>query len=194
MTTTTTKREARPGLLGALVHALRPRRRETLSAAVTINRPRPEVFLALQHLDQLSSFMGGAVIVRSSGPRRLTWTLELPTSAQAEWELELVEERPSEKLAWRATERSALPIDVHVALVQAPGRDATELHARLVLGRARLLPTGAAKLFEKDKLKDDLRRLKQILETGEVLHSDASIHRGRHPAMPPGEVHHGALR
>ena len=30
----------------------------------------------------------------------------------------------------------------------------------------------------------DLRRLKQVLETGEVLHSDASVHRGMHPARP----------
>jgi hypothetical protein len=35
---------------------------------------------------------------------------------------------------------------------------------------------------------DDLRRLKQVLETGEVLHSDSSIHRGMHPAQPPEEM------
>jgi hypothetical protein len=29
-----------------------------------------------------------------------------------------------------------------------------------------------------------LRRLKQVLETGEVLHSDASIQHGMHPARP----------
>jgi hypothetical protein len=31
----------------------------------------------------------------------------------------------------------------------------------------------------------DLRRLKQILETGEPTASDASIHKGLHPARPP---------
>jgi hypothetical protein len=30
----------------------------------------------------------------------------------------------------------------------------------------------------------DLRRFKQVLEVGEVVHSDASIHRGMHPAQP----------
>ena len=30
----------------------------------------------------------------------------------------------------------------------------------------------------------DLRRLKQILETGEIVLSDASIHEGPHPAQP----------
>jgi hypothetical protein len=40
----------------------------------------------------------------------------------------------------------------------------------------------------------DLRRLKQVLETGEVVHSDASIHRGLHPARPPEEVPSQAAR
>jgi hypothetical protein len=33
----------------------------------------------------------------------------------------------------------------------------------------------------------DLRRFKQVLEVGEVVHSDASIHRGLHPARPSDE-------
>jgi hypothetical protein len=48
-----------------------------------------------------------------------------------------------------------------------------------------------AKLFgeePKQQIKSDLRRLKQVLETGEVLHSDASVHRGSHPARPSGET------
>jgi hypothetical protein len=34
----------------------------------------------------------------------------------------------------------------------------------------------------------DLRRFKQIMETGEVVHSDASIHTTPHPARPPEAV------
>ena len=35
--------------------------------------------------------------------------------------------------------------------------------------------------------KADLRRLKQLLENGEIVHSDASIHRLMHAAQPPTE-------
>jgi hypothetical protein len=35
-----------------------------------------------------------------------------------------------------------------------------------------------------ERVRDDLRRLKQVAELGEVVHSDASIHRGPHPARP----------
>jgi hypothetical protein len=34
-------------------------------------------------------------------------------------------------------------------------------------------------------VKSDLRRFKQVMETGEVVHSDSSIHSGPHPARPP---------
>ena len=34
------------------------------------------------------------------------------------------------------------------------------------------------------KIENDLHRFKQLMETGEVLNSDASIHTGMHPAQP----------
>jgi hypothetical protein len=40
--------------------------------------------------------------------------------------------------------------------------------------------------------KGDLRRLKQMLELGEIVKSDASIHKGPHPAQPSGNT--GGLR
>ena len=48
-------------------------------------------------------------------------------------------------------------------------------------------PVGVATAFggvPAQKLENDLRRLKQILETGEVVHSTASVHQGPHPARP----------
>ncbi|MBL9022816.1 MAG: hypothetical protein JNL21_11500 [Myxococcales bacterium] len=48
-----------------------------------------------------------------------------------------------------------------------------------------------AKLFGEEpgqQIAGDLRRLKQVLETGEVVHSDASIHRGKHAAWPARDV------
>ena len=70
----------------------------------------------------------------------------------------------------------------------APGDRGTEILVELryspPAGRA---GASIAKLFGKEPSQEiaaDLRRLKQVLETGEVVHSDASIHRGMHPAQP----------
>ena len=38
----------------------------------------------------------------------------------------------------------------------------------------------------KNLKRGDLRRFKQVMELGEVVQSDASIHKGAHPARPSG--------
>ena len=76
----------------------------------------------------------------------------------------------------------------------------TPLGDRLIGGRGTLVrvemqyspPAGSvsatvAKLFRAapgQQIEQDLRALKQVLETGEIARSDASIHRGMHPAQP----------
>jgi hypothetical protein len=54
-----------------------------------------------------------------------------------------------------------------------------------------------AKLFGEEpgqQIAGDLRRLKQVLETGSIVHSDASIHHGMHPARPPSEREQTVLK
>jgi len=49
----------------------------------------------------------------------------------------------------------------------------------------------ASKLARKDpasRLSQSLRHAKQLIEIGEIVHSDASIHRGPHPARPDREA------
>jgi hypothetical protein len=51
------------------------------------------------------------------------------------------------------------------------------------------LGVAIATLFGKEPRQDldrDLRVFKQLIETGEVMKSDASIHSGMHPARPEG--------
>jgi uncharacterized membrane protein len=40
------------------------------------------------------------------------------------------------------------------------------------------------RMIPAQQVANDLSRLKQVLEVGEIIHSDASIHRGPHPARP----------
>jgi uncharacterized membrane protein len=73
----------------------------------------------------------------------------------------------------------------------APGGRGTELMVELKYDPpAGALGATIAKLFGEEpsqQIAGDLRRLKQVLETGSVVHSDASIHRGPHPARPPAQ-------
>jgi uncharacterized membrane protein len=98
-------------------------------------------------------------------------------------------DQPGQRIAWRSVEGTTnVPNRGVVRFAPAPGDRGTEVEVELKYEP----PVGAlgaavAKLFGEEpsqQIASDLRRLKQVLETGEVLHSDASIHPGLHPARP----------
>jgi uncharacterized membrane protein len=79
-----------------------------------------------------------------------------------------------------------------VRFAAAPGRRGTEIVVDLryepPAGRVGAM---VAKLFGEEpsqQIDGDLRRFKQVIETGEVVHSDASIHKGPHPAQPSDDA------
>jgi hypothetical protein len=110
--------------------------------------------------------------------------------------------RDEVEAAWRAERELRDKVDEAGALVsfaEAPGGRGTELAVEFVhRPRAGDLGTLAARLTGSDlatQLADDLRRLKQQLEVGEVVRSEAtpdghllSNHLKQRPARPPEEV------
>jgi uncharacterized membrane protein len=116
---------------------------------------------------------------------RSHWVAKLPLGGTISWDAEIIEDRPNELIAWRTVEGSVLCHRGEVTFARTPGRDMTEVRVELQVGLFGAPPSPVlAKLLTKPQIKGDLRRFKQVMETGEVLRSDASIHRGRHPARP----------
>jgi uncharacterized membrane protein len=160
--------------------------------AITIKRTPEEVYRFWRHLENLPRFMAHLESVRVLDDRRSYWKAHAPLGLTAEWTAEIVEERPNELISWRSVEDSQVPNSGTVRFVRAPGDRGTEVRLDIRYDP----PAGAvgaaiAKLFGEEpsqQVDGDLRRLKQVLETGEVVHSDSSIHRGPHPARPPKEV------
>ena len=105
-----------------------------------------------------------------------------------EWEAEIIEDRPGSCIAWRSLPGADVANRGRVDFRPGAGGQRTELIVELGYDP----PAGAvgarlAQLFGREpsqEISADLRRLKQVLETGEVIQSDASIHRGLHPARP----------
>ena len=146
--------------------------------SVTINRPRQEVYEFWRDLEHLPTFMIHLEAVTSSGPRRSHWVARAPTGS-VEWDAETIEDRPGEIIAWRSLEGSDVPNGGSVRFTDAPADRGTEVHVDLhydpPAGRAGAM---VATLFGEEplqQLRDDLRRLKQVMETGEVVRSDGSL-------------------
>jgi uncharacterized membrane protein len=165
--------------VGAPIHVFR---------TITINREPEAVYEFWRDLTNLPTFMAHLESVQNSGGRSV-WRAKGPAGTTISWEAEVVMDKPGECLAWRSVDGSTtVPNRGVVRFNRAPGGRGTEVQVELKYEP----PGGAvgaavAKLFGEEpaqQVAGDLRRLKQVLETGEVLHSDASIHRGPHPARP----------
>jgi len=170
-----------------------------LRAAVTINRPRAEVYAFWRRLENLPRFMTYLGSVRAIDDRRSHWTATAGGKVIAEWDGEIVTDVPDLLIGWRSSTKStAVTHAGRVRFMDAPGNRGTEVHLEMRVA----LPGGAlaqkaAKIFRKlpDKVagkmaENDLRRLKQLLETGALVVSDASVTMAPHAARPlaPGEL------
>jgi uncharacterized membrane protein len=158
-----------------------------VSRAITVNRPRDEVYRFWHDFENLPRFMAHLESVKVSDGRSL-WKAKGPGGTTFEWEAEIAIDRPNDTIAWRSLEGSQLDNRGSVKFLSAPGDRGTEVRVELRYDPPfGSLGAAAAKLFRREpgqEVEDDLRRFKQVIETGEVLHSDASIHPGKHPARP----------
>jgi len=160
-----------------------------VTQSLTIKRPRNEVYGFWHHLENLPRFMAHLESVEVLDNNRSRWKAKAPVGTTLEWEAETIEDRPNELIAWRSLPDASIPNSGTVRFKDAPGNRGTEIHVEL-----RYQPPGGklgsliAKLFGEEpeqQVKGDLRRFKQVMETGEIVHSDSSIHSGMHPAQPP---------
>jgi uncharacterized membrane protein len=153
--------------------------------AITINKPPADVYAFYRKLSQLPLFMDYLESVVETDARHSHWVARLPIGGTITWNAEITEDRPGELIAWRSVEGSLIDTRGRVTFAKAPGRNMTEVRVEMQLGVLGTRPSPTvAKLFGRPQIKGDLRRFKQVLETGEVLFSDASAHRGKHAAQP----------
>ncbi|HSE97611.1 MAG TPA: SRPBCC family protein [Blastocatellia bacterium] len=155
----------------------------------TVNRPPEELYRFWRNFENLPRFMTHLESVQTMSDKRSHWKARAPLGSSVEWDAEIVEDRPNEFIAWRSLEGADVDNSGWVRFDRAPGGRGTEVRVQIEYNPpGGALGAGVAKLFgeaPEQQIKGDLRRFKQVMETGEVVHSDASIHRGMHPAKPP---------
>jgi uncharacterized membrane protein len=166
-----------------------------LQTSITVNRPVGELYRFWRDFENLPEFMTHLASVRSLSSRRSQWTATAPAGRTVDWEAEVIEDRTDELIAWRSLEGADVPNSGSVHFVPAPGGRGTEVRVEIDYA----LPggkvgAGVAKLFGEEpeqQVRDDLRRFKQVMETGQIVRSEASpegtnAHRQlkQHPARP----------
>ncbi len=140
--------------------------------SLNINRPPEECYRFWRDFENFPSFMQHVDEVRNLDATRSHWKVRAPFGRQAEWTAELSSDVPSQQLGWRTLEGSGID---HAGVVRfAPGIGGRGTRIQVDLSyRAPLGKTGAqiAKLLGEEpsqQIEEDLRRFKQLIETGEI--------------------------
>ena len=140
---------------------------------VTIKAPRAEIYRMWRDPSHLTDFMEGLAAVQVSGDT-VTWLVDTP-DGHVPIETRLVENRQDEALAWRSVEGADIQIEAKLQLRDAPAGRGTEVEAHVAWRpQGGIVGHWAATLRGTDPMirgKQDLKRLKMLLETGEIATS-----------------------
>lgn len=165
-------------------------------AAVTINAPLDEIYGSWDGFAALPSFMSDFASVQVIDSRQSRWSMEMPAGKTLEWDVEIIDASPDAGITWQTAENASVDARGHVVFRPAPGNQGTEVifdvqfsppGGELGKSIAGLLAGGLGM-----KLGSDLRRFKQLVELGEIVHSDDSIVKGPNPARPDAAARNGA--
>lgn len=163
----------------------------TVSAGVTVNHPAEEAYALWRDFARLPEFMTHLRSVSADGGH---WVAEAPIKKAVEWDAVIVTDEPGRLLAWKSAPGADVPNSGSVRFARAPGDRGTEVLVELTYeppgGKLGNAVAGLLGQEPRQQVTDDLRRFKQILETGEVMRSDGSPEgrrQGRVAKQRPGQ-------
>ena len=156
----------------------RPLAGERVTASVTVNRGVEESYQYWHDFYNLPRFMYHLQSVRRTGEGRTRWTAKAPAGRTVEWDAEIVADRTNQLIAWQSVDGSPVPNSGRVEFRRAAGGRGTEVRVELeVTPPGRKVGALVAKIFGENpqqQVRDDLRRFKQVIETGEITRSDSN--------------------
>jgi uncharacterized membrane protein len=168
LTTSKNTREATEALHGQVPEA---KGSSSVGRAITIARPADELYRFFRDFSNLSQFMENVVRIDVLDDTRSHWVVKAPAGATVEWDAIVTEDVPGHAIAWTTAEGADVPNSGRVEFRDAGARG-TVVHATILYD-----PPGGvvgkliAKMFQREpnmQARQDLKRFKQLMETGEV--------------------------
>jgi len=148
-------------------------RNARLEASLLVNKSPEECYRFWHDVENLPRFMSYVNSVRVTSERRSHWIARTPADAPLEWDSEIVEDIPDQRIAWRSLPGSDVTHSGSVEFERAPGNRGTVIRIQADYGNtAHALGAALARWFGKNPEQiayKDLRRFKQLLETGEII-------------------------
>jgi uncharacterized membrane protein len=158
-----------------------------VSASICVGVEPTQAYSYLRNLGNLPRFMKHLEIVVPSKAGNSRWTSSRAYGPPVEWDAKIINEVPNEIISWKSESNDSVESAGSIHFEKAPQNRGTIIRVKL-----QYLPLGGAvgasiaKLFGRDpelELKNDLRRLKQILETGEIATTEGQPAGGSRAAL-----------
>lgn len=141
--------------------------------SISIGRPADEIYDFWRRFENLSQVLDDLESVTDLGSGRSHWVAIGPGDTRIEWDSEIVNDIPGELIAWKTVGNPDVAHAGSVHFTASPGGRGTTV--RLVMDYeppgGRLTAFAARFIGESpdQKIRSDLKRLKMLLETGEVV-------------------------
>ena len=146
--------------------------RALVGRTVTIGKPAQELYAFWRKFERFPEFMDNVREIRRLDETRSEWLIEAPMGATVSVKTRIVEDVPGKTIAWVSEPDSQIEHEGRVEFAPAPPGRGT--YVRLLL---RYTPPAGevgrllAKVLQREpnvQARRDLRRFKQLMETGEV--------------------------
>jgi uncharacterized membrane protein len=140
--------------------------------SITINKSPEELYRFWRNFENLPRFMNHLESVQTTGEGRSHWVAKAPAGSTVEWDAEVYNEKEGELIAWRSLDGADVDNAGSVRFEPAINGRGTTVRVTLRYdppGGA--LGAAVARLFGENpeqQVEEDLRRFKQVMETGEV--------------------------
>ncbi len=148
--------------------------------AITIGRSRSEVYSFFRELTNLPQFMQHVQSIELLDNKMSHWVVRAPAGRTVEWDAVIHNEVENELIAWRTLPGANVDHAGAVWFKDAPEGSGTELKVELQYNPpAGIAGAVFARLWGEEptqQISDDLRRLKQLLEAGEILTTEGQPH------------------
>ncbi|MBX3022497.1 MAG: SRPBCC family protein [Bdellovibrionales bacterium] len=166
-------------------------------AAIVIMRPADEVYQFWRQLENLPRFMWRLENISVNSDTLSHWTYKaLKDTVRVEWDSVIVQDEPGKSLSWKSVDGSTVSHAGTVTFEEQPFQRGTIVRIELSYNPpgGRLTDFVQRVLGESPQtmLKEDLRRLRWLMETGVVPTTEGQPHgeRGITDALNPALHHH----
>jgi uncharacterized membrane protein len=142
--------------------------------AVTINRPAADLYAFWRDLGNLPSFMDNVVSIEPLTGDRSHWVVKAPGGKTVEWDARITEDEPNRLLAWTSEDGAQIANSGRIEFREAGARGTVVTATIAYDPPAGVVGKLIAKMFQREpaiQARRDLRRFKQLMETGEVATS-----------------------